>query len=68
MNDTERPSEISDNEWLYEAIIDELQRDLASIEEVVTKQSGQKLVIRKYQSQCRRLARLIPLLYLFLNI
>ena len=61
MNDTERLTEITDIEWSYEAIIDELQRDLASVEIVVTNQSGQKLVIRKYQSQCRRLARLIPI-------
>jgi hypothetical protein len=61
MNDTELPSEISDNEWLSEATIDELQRDLAMAEQTVINQSGQKITIRKYQSQCRRLAPLIPI-------
>lgn len=55
------PHEISDKEWLSEATIDELQLNLASVEETVTNHIGQKLVIRKYQSQCIRLAPLIPI-------
>jgi ribosomal protein L33 len=51
---------LSDNEWTIEATIDELQRDLAAVEERVTNDAGEKLTIRKYQSQCRRLGRLIP--------
>jgi hypothetical protein len=51
----------SDNEWRSEATIDELQRNLAAVKQMVTNDSGQKLVIRKYQSQCIRLAPLIPI-------
>lgn len=51
---------LSDNEWTVEATIDKLQRNLAAVEECVTNSAGEKLTIRKYQSQCRALGRLIP--------
>jgi len=67
MNDTEKqPSSennlfvLSDSEWTTEATIDKLQRDLATVEEHVINKAGEKLTIKKYQSQCRRLGRLIP--------
>ena len=52
--------EVSDSEWTIEAIIDKLQRNLAAAELHLTNKAGDKLIIRKYQSQCRRLGRLIP--------
>ena len=56
-----KPLELSDNDWSFEKCIDEVQRNLASVEQMVTNQNGQKLIIRKYQSQCRKLARWIPI-------
>ena len=52
---------LSDNEWTIEATIDGLLCNLASVEQMVTNKSGRTLTIRKYQSQCRHLARLIPI-------
>lgn len=52
--------EISDDEWMIEATIDELQCNLANVEQHVTNEAGEILTIRKYQSQCRVLGRLIP--------
>lgn len=52
---------LSDDEWSREKLIDELLRDLASVEQTVTNQSGHILTIRKYQSLCRRLERFIPI-------
>lgn len=49
------------NEWMPEATIDELVRNLAAVEQTVTNDRGQRLVIRKYQSKCIRLAPLIPI-------
>jgi hypothetical protein len=51
---------LSDIEWTTEKSIDELQRNLAAVEQSVTNKSGQILTIRKYQSQCRKLAPWIP--------
>jgi hypothetical protein len=51
---------ISDDEWTIEATIDELQRNLARVEQHVTNEAGEILPRRKYQSQCRELGRLIP--------
>jgi hypothetical protein len=56
-----KPVEISDDEWSLEKCIDETQRNLASVEQTVTNQSGQILIIRKYQTQCRRLGHWIPI-------
>ncbi len=52
---------LSDSEWTIEATIDALLCNLATAVQVVTNKAGQTLTIRKYQSQCRRLARLIPI-------
>lgn len=52
---------LSDVEWSTEKSIDEVQCNLASVEQTVTNKSGQTLTIRKYQSQCRKLARWIPI-------
>jgi hypothetical protein len=52
---------ISDSDWTIEATIDELVCNLATTEQVVTNDVGQTLTIRRYQSQCRQLARLIPI-------
>src|SRR5918996_1447584 len=54
------PLEVSDSEWTIEATIDKLHRNLAAVEQHVTSKAGEKLIIRKYQSQCRVLGRLIP--------
>jgi hypothetical protein len=51
---------LSDNEWTIEATIDKVQHNLAAVEQHVTNKAGEKLTIKKYQSQCRRLGRLIP--------
>ena len=56
-----KPVEISEDEWSREKTIDELQRDLASVEQKVTNQRGQVVTIRKYQSLCRGLGRWIPI-------
>lgn len=58
----DKPVETSDNEsWTCEATIDELQLNLATVEEPVTNMNGKKLLIRKYQAQCVMLAPLIPI-------
>jgi hypothetical protein len=51
---------LSDSEWTIEATIDKLQRNLATVEQHVANEAGEKLTIKKYQSQCRILGRLIP--------
>ena len=51
---------MTDNEWTIESTIDKLQCNLAAVEEHITNDAGEKLTIRKYQSRCRRLGRLIP--------
>jgi hypothetical protein len=52
---------LSDNEWTIEATIDGLQCNLATAEQIVVNKTGQTITIRKYQSQCRQLARYIPI-------
>ncbi len=52
--------ELSDDEWTKEKLIDELQCNLAAVEQPVTNKAGEILAIRKYQSQCRILGRWIP--------
>lgn len=52
--------ELSDDEWSHEKTIDELLRNLASVEQTAVDESGQIIIIRKYQSLCRRLGRFIP--------
>jgi hypothetical protein len=51
---------LSDVEWTTEKLIDELQCNLALAEQIVTNKSGRLLTIRKYHSQCRKLAPWIP--------
>jgi hypothetical protein len=53
--------ELSDDEWSREKTIDELLRNLASVEQTAVDESGQIMIIRKYQSLCRRLGRWIPI-------
>jgi hypothetical protein len=55
-----KPLQLPNEEWSYEKIIDELLRNLASVEQTVTNENGQIIIIRKYQSLCRRLGRYIP--------
>jgi hypothetical protein len=55
-----KPLQLPDEEWLYEKIIDELLRNLASVEQPVCDENGQIIIIRKYQSLCRRLGHYIP--------
>ena len=55
-----KPVEISDDEWSREKTIDELLCNLASVEQTAVDESGQIIIIRKYQSLCRRLGRFIP--------
>ena len=55
-----KPIEISDDEWSREKTIDELLRNLASVEQTAVDESGQIIIIRKYQSLCRRLGHFIP--------
>jgi hypothetical protein len=57
----DKPLQLSDEEWRNEYIIDELQRDLASVKQQAIDQTGQIVIIRKYQSLCRRLGRFIPI-------
>jgi hypothetical protein len=57
------PLQLSEFEWSLEKCIDETQRNLASVEQSVSSQDGQILTIRKYQSQCRRLSRWIPIAF-----
>jgi hypothetical protein len=52
---------LSDSEWTIEATIDDLLCNLATAVQMVTNKAGQVRIIRKYQSQCRHLARLIPI-------
>ena len=56
-----KPIEISDDEWSREKTIDELLRNLASVEQTAVDESGQIIIIRKYQSLCRRLGHFIPI-------
>jgi hypothetical protein len=51
---------LSDRDWTTEKTIDELQCNLALAEQIVTDKSGLLLTIRKYHSQCRKLAPWIP--------
>jgi hypothetical protein len=53
--------QLPDEEWLHEKIIDELLRNLASVEQSAVDESGQIIIIRKYQSLCRKLGRFIPI-------
>lgn len=55
-----KPVEISDDEWSREKTIDELLCNLASVEQTAVDESGQIIIVRKYQSLCRRLGRFIP--------
>lgn len=55
-----KPVEISDDEWSREKTIDELLRNLASVQQTAVDESGQIIIVRKYQSLCRRLGRFIP--------
>jgi hypothetical protein len=50
-----KPLQLPDEEWSYEKIIDELLRNLASVEQPAYNESGEIVTIRKYQSLCRRL-------------
>jgi hypothetical protein len=52
---------LSDIKWTTEKSIDALQCNLAAVEQMVTNEAGQTLRVRKYQSQCRELARWIPI-------
>ena len=52
---------LPDNKWTTEKLIDDLQCNLAAVEQKVTNEAGQTLRVRKYQSQCRELARWIPI-------
>ena len=52
---------LTDDEWATEKLIDELQCNLALAEQHVTNKAGEKLTIKKYQSQCRVLGRWIPI-------
>jgi hypothetical protein len=52
---------LSDIKWTTEKSIDDLQCNLAAVEQMVTNEAGQTLRVRKYQSQCRELARWIPI-------
>jgi hypothetical protein len=54
-------SVLSDNEWTIAATIDELLRNLAVAEQIVTNKAGQTLTIRRYQFQCKNLAPYIPI-------
>lgn len=54
------PLELPDEEWTNEKTIDELLRNLASVEQTATDESGQIVIIRKYQFLCRKLGRYIP--------
>jgi hypothetical protein len=51
---------LSDVKWTTEKSINELLYNLALAEQIVTNKSGQLLTIRKYHSQCRKLAPWIP--------
>jgi hypothetical protein len=56
-----KPVEMSDEEWSCEKTTDELQCNLAAVEQKVTNHGGQVITIRKYQSLCRGLGRYIPI-------
>ena len=56
-----KPLQLSDEEWRHEKIIDELLRNLASVEQTAADENGQIIIIRKYQSLCRRLGHFIPI-------
>jgi hypothetical protein len=55
-----KPLQLSDEEWSHEKIIDELLCDLASVEQSASNEGGEIVIIRKYQSLCRRLGGYIP--------
>ena len=55
-----KPLQLPDEEWTYEKIIDELLCNLASVEQTAADESGQIIIIRKYQFLCRKLGRYIP--------
>jgi hypothetical protein len=55
-----KPLQLSDEEWSHEKIIDKLVCNLASVEQSASNESGEIVIIRKYQSLCRRLGRYIP--------
>ncbi len=54
-----KPLQLPDEEWTHEKTIDELLCNLASVEQTAADESGQIIIIRKYQSLCRRLGRYI---------
>jgi hypothetical protein len=56
-----KPLQLPNEEWSYEKIIDELLRDLASVEQSAFNERGEIVIIRKYQSLCRRLGPFIPI-------
>ena len=56
-----KPLQLPDEEWQHEKIIDELLRNLASVEQTAIDEGGQIIIIRKYQSLCRRLGHFIPI-------
>jgi hypothetical protein len=56
-----KPLALPDEEWQHEKIIDELLRNLASVEQTAADENGQIIIIRKYQSLCRRLGHFIPI-------
>jgi hypothetical protein len=56
-----KPLQLPDEEWSHEKTIDELVRDLASVEHPASNESGQIVIIRKYQSLCRRLGPFVPI-------
>lgn len=55
------PTELPDDEWTTEKLIDELQCNIATTEQVVTDKVGQTQFIKKYESQCIKLAPWIPI-------
>ena len=55
-----KPLQLPDEEWTNEKTIDELLRNLASVEQTAADESGQIVIIRKYQFLCRKLGRYIP--------
>ena len=56
-----KPLQLYDEEWRDEKTIDELLRNLASVEQTAVDENGQIIIIRKYQSLCRRLGHFIPI-------
>lgn len=56
-----KPLQLPDEEWRYEKIIDELLCNLASVKQTAADERGQIIIIRKYQSLCRRIGHFIPI-------